>query len=135
MFSTLDLKNSFFHVPVEKSSQRYTGFVTHAGQYEFLRTPFGLANSPASFSRFVADVFRELIKSARVLVYVDDLIIPSSDEESNLQTLKELLKIASENGVQFNWKKSQFLKKEVEYLGYVIRDGTYRISAGKLRAV
>ncbi|XP_053672522.1 uncharacterized protein LOC128722861 [Anopheles nili] len=117
VFTTLDLKNSFFHVPVETSSQRYTGFVTHAGQYEFLRTPFGLANSPASFGRFVADVFRDLIKHGSILVYVDDLIIPSSDVETNLQTLRELLKVAGENGVQFNWKKSQFLKTEVEYLG------------------
>lgn len=120
---------------MEKSSQRYTGFVTHTGQYEFLRTPFGLVNSPASFSRFVADVFREFIKSERVLVYVDDLIIPSLDEESNFQTLKELLNVASENGVQFNWKKSQFLKDEVEYLGYVIRGGCYRIAPSKLRSV
>ena len=93
VFSTLDLKNSFLHVPVEKSSQRYTGVVTHAGQYEFLRTPFGLSNSPTSFSRFVADVFCELIKSGRVLVYVDDLIIPLTDEESYLQTLKDLVKM------------------------------------------
>uniref|UniRef100_A0AAG5DQN0 RNA-directed DNA polymerase n=1 Tax=Anopheles atroparvus TaxID=41427 RepID=A0AAG5DQN0_ANOAO len=118
VFTTLDLKNSFFHVPVEKSSQRYTSFVTHAGQYEFLRTPFGLSNSPASFSRFVANVF-----------------LPTNDEETNLKTLKELLKIASESGIQFNWQKSEFLKSEVEYLGYTISNGTYRISPRKIRAV
>lgn len=28
VFSTLDLKNGFFHVPVEKQSRKYTAFVT-----------------------------------------------------------------------------------------------------------
>lgn len=81
VFTTLDLKNSFFHVPVEKSSQKYTSFVTHAGQYEFLKTPFGFCNSPASFSRFVADVFRDLIRSGHLIIYVDDAIIRSETEE------------------------------------------------------
>ncbi|XP_049288982.1 uncharacterized protein LOC125766930 [Anopheles funestus] len=135
VFTTLDLKNSFFHVPIEKSSQKYTSFVTHTGQYEFLRAPFGLCNSPACFSRFVASAFRELIKSGEILVYVDDLIIATNSEEENITTLKKLVKVASENGIDFNWKKSQFLKSEVEYLGYVIKDGAYRISPDKIKAI
>ncbi|XP_035890498.1 uncharacterized protein LOC118502383 [Anopheles stephensi] len=135
VFTTLDLKNSFFHVPIEKSSQKYTAFVTHTGQYEFLRAPFGLCNSPACFSRFVANAFRELIKSGEILVYVDDLIIATNSEEENIITLKKLFKAASANGIEFNWKKSQFLKPEVEYLGFVIKDGTYSISPDKLKAI
>lgn len=135
VFTTLDLKNSFLHVPVEASSQKYTSFVTHSGQYEFLRSPFGLCLSPASFSRFIADVFRELIKGERLVIYVDDLIIPSETEEENIATLKEVLKVAAENGIQFNWKKSQFLKREVEYVGYVISAGSYKISPAKIQAV
>ena len=33
VFSTLDLKNGFFHVSVEKESRKYTAFVTPNGQY------------------------------------------------------------------------------------------------------
>jgi len=36
MFSTVDLKNRFFHVSVGKSSRKYTSFVVPNGQYEFL---------------------------------------------------------------------------------------------------
>lgn len=135
VFTTLDLKNSFFHVPVEASSQKYTSFVTHMGQYEFLKTPFGLCNSPASFSRFVADVFRELIKSGVLIIYVDDAIIATDTPEENIAILRQVLKVASENGLQFNWEKSQFLKSEVEYLGYLISEGKYRLSPEKIRAV
>lgn len=69
------------------------------------------------------------------MIYVDDAIIPAETEEENIDVLKEVLKVAAENGIQFNWEKSQFLKNEVDYLGYVISGGCYRISLTKIRAV
>ncbi|KAK9751620.1 Reverse transcriptase (RNA-dependent DNA polymerase) [Popillia japonica] len=48
IFTTLDLRNGFFHVPVTEDSVKYTSFVTPHGQYEFLKTPFGLCNAPAA---------------------------------------------------------------------------------------
>jgi len=49
IFRTIDLKNGFFHVSVAKESRKYTSFITHHGQYQFLRVPFGLCNSPPVF--------------------------------------------------------------------------------------
>lgn len=49
VFSTLDLKNSFFHVHVAEDSRKYTAFVTPTGQYKFLRIPFGFCNLPRVF--------------------------------------------------------------------------------------
>lgn len=61
VFCTLDLKDGFFHVPVDEPSIRYTSFVTPDGQFEFLMVPFGLSNSPAVFQRHIRAVFRKLI--------------------------------------------------------------------------
>ncbi|XP_017475400.1 PREDICTED: uncharacterized protein LOC108365767 [Rhagoletis zephyria] len=63
VFATLNLTNGFFHVPVEASSRKYTSFVTHNEQYEFLYVPFGISNSPAVFSRFIFAVFRDMIQN------------------------------------------------------------------------
>jgi len=82
VFSIIDLKNGFFHVPVETSSQKYTAFVTLSDQYEFAKTPFGLCNSPTSFLRFIK-VFRDLIRRSVVLTYMDDLIIPGYDDDDD----------------------------------------------------
>lgn len=49
VFSTLELKNGFFHVRMDDASVKYTAFIVPDGQFEFLRVPFGLCNSPSVF--------------------------------------------------------------------------------------
>ena len=88
VFSALDLKSGFFQVPINRDSRKYTSFIVADGQYEFLRAPFGLCNSPSVFQRFINSVFKELIAKKIVLVYIDDIIIPSMDGESGLTNLK-----------------------------------------------
>jgi len=135
VFSVLDLKNGFFHVPMAAESREYTSFVTSDGQFEFLRTPFGLCNSPTSFLRFVDEVFHDLSRRNVVLTYLDDLIIPGRDEEEAFANLKETLTVAAEKGLEINWKKCAFLKRQVEYLGYVIENSNVSPSSSKIRAV
>ncbi|GFU94092.1 retrovirus-related Pol polyprotein from transposon 297 [Trichonephila clavipes] len=53
IFTTLDLKNEFFHVDVDEASRKYTAFVTETGQYEFLKVPFGLFISSNYFQRYI----------------------------------------------------------------------------------
>ncbi|XP_029162889.1 uncharacterized protein LOC114934371 [Nylanderia fulva] len=115
IFSTIDLKNGFFHVPMEKESRKYTSFVVPDGQYEFLYAPFGLCNSPAVFQRFINQTFRELIRGGVVLTYVDDLIIPSTDFEAALSGLEKVLGVAERFGLNINWKKCKFLQTRVEF--------------------
>ncbi|XP_039970116.1 uncharacterized protein LOC120782025 [Bactrocera tryoni] len=52
-FTVMDLKNGFFHVPIEESSQKYTAFLTREGLFEFAKAPFGFCNSPAVFMRCI----------------------------------------------------------------------------------
>jgi len=115
VFSVLGLKNGFFYVPsMAAESREYTSFVTSDGQFEFLRT-FGLCSSPMSFLRFVDEVFHDLSRKNVVLTYLDNLIISSRDEEKALANLKKALTIAAERGLEINWKKCAFLKRQVEY--------------------
>lgn len=102
VFCTLDLKDGFFHVPIDEPSIHYTVFVTPDGQFEFLMVPFGLSNSPAVFQRHVKAVFRELIAKGTVLTYLDDLIIPAEGEQDGLQKLEEVLSTARDYGLRIN---------------------------------
>lgn len=120
VFSTLDLQNEFFHVNVASDSRKYTSFVTHCGQYQFLKVPFGLCNSPSVFQRFINCAFSKEITEGIVIPYLNDLIIAAPDIEENIKRLKRILQTASEYGLDINIKKCQFLVKRVTFLGYVI---------------
>lgn len=70
-----------------------------------------------------------------VLVYMDDLIIPSDDIESGIKNLKRVLVAASKASLIINWKKCCFLQTTVEFLGHVISNGRVRPSDRKTEAV
>lgn len=135
IFSTLDLKNGFFHLPVEAKSVKYTAFIVPDGQFEFLRVPFGLCNLPSVFQRYVNAIFRDAIRDGTVLTYMDDLIVLSNNYEDGLDRLRMVFEMASKAGLNINWKKCCFLKRRVVFLGHIIEDGTVRPSERKTEAV
>ncbi|GBO35953.1 Retrovirus-related Pol polyprotein from transposon 297 [Araneus ventricosus] len=135
VFSTIDLKNAFFHVDVNKDSRKYTSFVTHEGQYQFLKFPFGLCISPAVFQRYINTIFRPLINDGIVLPYFDDIIILSSSFEERIERVERVLSIASEYGLEINFNKSHFLKKRIEFLGHAAEDSKIFPSTLKTKAV
>ncbi|GFW09407.1 retrovirus-related Pol polyprotein from transposon 17.6 [Trichonephila clavipes] len=136
VYTSLDLKNGFFHVPMDPNSTKYTSFVTHEGQYEFLRVPFGLSNSPSVFQRFIYTVFRKLIRDNILIVYMDDLLIPSQNEAEGLNKLRLVLQTAADLGFELNLKKKcNFLQRKNKFLGYIIENGTIKPSPSKTQAV
>lgn len=135
VFSTLDLKNGFFHVSVNPKSRKFTAFVIQEGHFQFLKVPFGLCNSPAVFQRFINTIFWELIREGIVFVYLDDLVIPARDEEKAMHRLKLVFEVAREYGLEIKFQKCQFLKKRIEFLGHVVEDGKIFPSPRKVEAV
>lgn len=65
-FTTLDLKDGFFHIRMHKDSIKYTSFVTPIGQYEYTRMPFGLKSASLMFQRYVARIFKEQIDAGEI---------------------------------------------------------------------
>lgn len=135
IFSTIDLRNGFFHVPIEEDSIKYTAFVTHNGQYEFLKCPFGLSTSPPVFQRFINHIFRPLLMENIVIYYMDDIIIPSCNYEEGLERLKMVLQVAKEYGLEIKKEKCQFLKERIEFLGFIIEDGKVQPCEAKTYAI
>ena len=73
---TIDLRDTFLHVPVHKEYRRYLRFAWMERIYQFKRLPFGLTSSPQVFT----DITRPLvehcrIKGIRVIFYLDDILV------------------------------------------------------------
>ncbi|XP_024892049.1 uncharacterized protein K02A2.6-like, partial [Temnothorax curvispinosus] len=118
VYCVLDLKDGFFHVPLDEDSIRHTAFVTPDGQYEFLMAPFGLCNSPAAFQQLMRAIFK------MVKTYLDDVIISAKNEKECLAKLEQVLNVARDYGLRINRKKCKLLVRRVEYLGHIVEAGT-----------
>ncbi|GFT05360.1 retrovirus-related Pol polyprotein from transposon opus [Trichonephila clavipes] len=103
IFTTLDLKNGFFHVAVNERSRKFTSFVTHNGQYQFRRMPFGLSTCPSNFMRYINAIFRHMILKSIVLPYMDDVVIPAANVSQALEYLKIVLEVACDYGLEINF--------------------------------
>ena len=89
-FSTLDLKSGYWQVPIMERDKEKTTFRTSSWQlYEFNQVPFGLCNTPATFSRLVD---RDLsgLHWETYLFYLDDIIVFSSTWEEHLARLRQV---------------------------------------------
>ena len=62
---------------LDKKSQRLTQFVIGNQQYELNRLFYGNSIGPAAFSAFMSKIFRPLILSRKVIIYLDDVFMQS----------------------------------------------------------
>jgi len=125
-FTCIDFKDGFHHINVEESSRKYTSFTTPLGQYEYCKMPFGLCNGPSKFQRYVNNIFSELIKTQKIVVYFDNIVIATDTIETHLETLSEALSLMKLHRLQIRFDKSQFLKKEIIYLGCLVNSSGVR---------
>ncbi|GFW74499.1 hypothetical protein TNCV_2413981 [Trichonephila clavipes] len=135
VYSTLDLRNGFFHVDVDEDCRKYTSFIVPDGQFEFNKVPFGLSTSPGIFQRYVSSIFRDLTRKGVVISYLDDLVIPAKNEQEGLEKLKIIFEVAKKYGLEIKFKKCQFLKKKIKFLGHIVESGTIKPSPTKTLAV
>lgn len=122
-FTTLDLANGFYQIQMNESDIPKTAFSTDLGHYEYLRMPFGLKNAPATFQRVMNNILRGL-QNETCFVYLDDVIIFSTSLQEHLLKLKKVFTRLREYKFKIQLDKSEFLRKEVQYLGHIVgKDG------------
>ena len=117
VFSTIDLRSSYHHITLGKSSRAKTAFVTPFGKYEFLMVPFGLAQAPAYFQLLMNKFLKGLKFTMK---YLDDIIIFSQDELQHLEHLEIVFSHLWEAGLKMKCSKCNFFKSEIHYLGHLI---------------
>jgi hypothetical protein len=132
--SSIDLKQAFWQIPLTEDSCEKTAFtVPRRGLFEFNVLPFGLHNSPQTLQRLMDNLLGP--KFENVFVYLDDIVIASSDFKEHLQTLYEVYQKLKETGLTINIEKCEFCKPSLTYLGFVIdRDGL-RTDPQKVEAI
>uniref|UniRef100_A0A0W0FTD6 Putative reverse transcriptase-rnase h-integrase n=1 Tax=Moniliophthora roreri TaxID=221103 RepID=A0A0W0FTD6_MONRR len=134
-FTKLDVRWGYNNVRIKKGDKWKAAFVTNRGLFEPQVMFFGLTNSPATFQALMNSIFADLIAQGKVAVYLDDILIYSTNLEEHHQTTHEVLKRLQENDLYLHPEKCKFDQEQVEYLGMVIREGVVSMDPVKVRAV
>lgn len=129
IFSKVDLSMGYHQIALEEESQKYTSFIVFDEQYEYTRVPFGLTNAPSVFQRILRNIFGNL---TYVRVFLDDIIIFSPTVQQHYHDLHQLLLKIKENNITINYPKSEFFKREINYLGHIINDAGIKPDTSKL---
>jgi hypothetical protein len=134
VFSKLDFTSGYHQMRVAKEDTHKTAFRTRYGHYEFLVLPFGLCNAPATFQSMMHDIFWELLDKF-VVIYLDDIIIFSQNEEEHKEHLRQVFDIIRVNKLYIKPEKCEFFVNRISFLGHIVSDKGIEMDPEKVKAV
>ena len=118
-FTSLDMKDAFWSVPLDEKSREYTAFQTPDGLFQYRRMPMGLKTASAVFCRYVDKMLGHM-KWTQVMAYVDDLLIFGKTLEEHLDSLDKLLPRLQSFNMTLGAKKCTFFAPSVKFLGHIV---------------
>ena len=113
-----------------------TAFRTRYGLYEWLVTPFGLANAPSTFQKYINWALREYLDEF-CSAYLDDVLIyTDGDLEQHRDHIRKVLEKLQKAGLYLDIKKCEFEVKETKYLGFIVQAGQgVKMDPEKVKAI
>ena len=138
VFTVLDVRNGFWHVPLDQESSLLTTFNTSFCRYRWKRMPFGISSAPEVFQRRMHEVIEGL---EGVEVVADDFVtvgFGDTEEEAianHDQNLKAFLQRCEERNLKLNYAKLKLRQQEVPFIGHVATAEGLYIDPYKVRAI
>lgn len=133
--SVLDCSDAYFHIPLESSSTKYTGFTFMGKTYTYNVLPQGLKTSVSSFSRAMDIILGAEVRDFCVN-YLDDLVVFTSGTlEKHIEHLGKVLDRLHKANMSCNLAKCSFLQTEVKLLGHIVTVDGIKMDPEKIKAI
>jgi hypothetical protein len=132
--TALDLSLGSYTIPLDEQSKKLCSTILPWGKYAYERMPMGVSCAPGLFQAVMCEVLQGL----DVLIYIDDVLIIQRENESendHLAKIQEVLHRLETAGFKANLRKSFFMQKEVDYLGYRLTDNGIGPQPNKIEAM
>jgi hypothetical protein len=132
VFSKIDFWSGYHQLKIRATDIPKTAFITRYGLYEYTVMSFGLTNAPVYFMYLMNKVFMEYLDKF-VVVFIDDILIFSKNEEEHDKHLCLVLQKLRENQLYDKLNKCKFWLKEVSFLGHIISEGGISVDTSKVK--
>ena len=128
-FTSVDLKDAFFHISVVERHRKYLWIAFQDVAYEFCVLPFGLSLSPRTFSLCVDAALAPLrAEGIRIFVYLDEALIAASSRQLVETHTKAVTDHLLALGFLINWKKSCLVPSQVTvFLGLELNSSSMQV--------
>src|SRR5688572_22693398 len=134
VFSKVDLRLGYHQIRIRPEDVPKTAFTTRYGLSEYLVMSFELTNAPAHFTYLMNSVFMtELDKF--VVVFFDDILIYSKNEEEHAQHLRIVLTRLREHQLYAKFSKCAFWLEEIQFLGDVLSARGIAVDPSKVKDI
>jgi hypothetical protein len=112
-----------------------TAFIGPDGLYQWLVRPFGLANTPSEFMRLMTELLRKHIDGGYCIVFLDDIMIYSKNEESHEKHMQAVMDSIRRKGFRLQGKKCQFGQAEAPFLGLKVNGSGISMTSEKVATI
>ena len=118
--TSIDLQDTYFHIPIHPRSRKYLRFAHRSQIYQFTSLPFGLAPAPQVFTMIVKVVkLMALSRGIRIHQYLDDWLIRAQSPEESSHNTKVVVDLTKSLGWMINQVKSELIPTQVfSFVGY-----------------
>jgi hypothetical protein len=134
VFSKIDLRSGYHQIKIHPKDVPKIALSTRYELYEYLVMSFGLTNAPAHFMYLMNSVFMSELDKF-VVVFIDDILIYSVNEEDHAEHLRIVLTRLHEHQLYAKFSKCEFWLWEVPFLGHVLSDGGIMVDPAKVQEV
>ena len=130
-FCSLDLKDAYFSVHVNESSQEFLKFFWKGQLYTFTALPNGLACCPRLFTKLLKPAMAHLHMLGFVAtIFIDDTLLIGESEEECVQNVKSSLSLFRSLGFVVHPEKSVLTpSRQITYLGFIINSENMTVVA------
>eukprot|EP00118_Oscarella_pearsei_P026563 m.818 g.818 ORF g.818 m.818 type:complete len:217 (+) comp4952_c0_seq1:3-653(+) len=133
-FSTIDLAQGYFQVPMAEEDKHKTAFRTQDGLWEFNRMPFRLKGAPATFCAMMTKAMQRM-SPLHFALYMDDICVFSESFSEHLLRLRDLFSTLSQQGLRLNAKKCRFAAIDAVFCGHYVSEDGIRPDSTKIEAI
>ena len=136
LFSKVNVRKGFNNIRIKEGDEWKAAFKTNRGLFKPTVMFFGLTNSPSTFQSMMDTIFKDLVLTGEVVIYMDDILIATPDNLTHhRQLVHRVLDRLEEHDLYLKPKKCVFEVREVEFLGVILGHGQVRMDPVKVKGV